>query len=216
MSAVDMSPDHRREVMLARLRPAINHFLGSGVRFSELTVERIISVAGIARSTFYAYFTDKGDLLGHLAAHAVDQMVDSIVRWSALPPTATKSELAEVFAEMMDRYREHSSVLAAMSETAIYDRVVAEEFRRMMRRATEQLERHVSQGQAAGSVRADLDPVRTVLWLGGLIERGFYLAVYQAPDSEVAAQVTTLTDIVWHILYEGAPTRTHRARLTAN
>jgi len=49
--------------MRRRLLEVVQQLLDEGESFTEMSVERLVSEAGISRSTFYVYFEDKGDLL---------------------------------------------------------------------------------------------------------------------------------------------------------
>src|SRR4051794_34010288 len=53
----------RRDNIRRRLLAVLENLLDKGENFTEVSVERLVSEAGISRSTFYVYFEDKGDLL---------------------------------------------------------------------------------------------------------------------------------------------------------
>ena len=53
----------RRAQIRHRLLEVVEDLLDKGESYTELSVERLVSEAGISRSTFYVYFEDKGDLL---------------------------------------------------------------------------------------------------------------------------------------------------------
>src|SRR5205823_3872582 len=54
----------RRDELRAAVLEAVERHLRSGVSFAELNVADVAKECGISRSTFYAYFVDKTNLLG--------------------------------------------------------------------------------------------------------------------------------------------------------
>ena len=48
----------RREQMERRLLDATERLMGEGASFTELSVERLSTEAGISRASFYIYFED--------------------------------------------------------------------------------------------------------------------------------------------------------------
>ncbi|WP_345417229.1 TetR/AcrR family transcriptional regulator [Pseudonocardia xishanensis] len=193
--------------MLSRLRPAVSHLLTTHSGFADLSVEKIISIAGIARSTFYAYFDDKGHLLRWLAADAADDVVGAVEPWRCLPDDAGRDDLRSAMRVLALAYREHSATMSALAQMAALDGGVAESYRQFMHRGAEKIETHVRGGYERGAIRAEIDPIRTVDWLVTMLERGLYHHLRAADDEELARHVEVLTDIVWQTLYAGVPGR---------
>ena len=50
----------QREAFVARIVTAAEELLSESERFSDLSVEQVISRAGVSRLTFYSYFDDMG------------------------------------------------------------------------------------------------------------------------------------------------------------
>jgi AcrR family transcriptional regulator len=194
-----------RDKTLRRLVEAVNGLLTEGEDYTRLSVERIISRADIARSTFYAHYDGKGALLR--AVGEVTQVLEASRAWSALPDDADRDGLREAFAHFFGTYRQHGALMGAMAEVSAYDEDVRREFSRLITVGGAELTAHVEQGQRAGSVRADVDPVTTIRWLIWMVERGLYQLVRTARPQDLDQHVDTVTSIVWASLYEGAPTR---------
>ncbi|HEY5854151.1 MAG TPA: helix-turn-helix domain-containing protein, partial [Aldersonia sp.] len=57
----------RRAAIEQAMLAATERLMESGTSFTELSVDRLASEAGISRPTFYVYFEDKGDVLRRLA-----------------------------------------------------------------------------------------------------------------------------------------------------
>src|SRR6516165_8477501 len=88
-----VSRAERREEIARRLFVIVERLLAEGFAFSEISVEQLITEAGIARSTFYVYFEDKGALLVELMDRATQEIGAAASDWFELPPTATRKDL---------------------------------------------------------------------------------------------------------------------------
>ncbi|MDT5173894.1 MAG: TetR/AcrR family transcriptional regulator, ethionamide resistance regulator, partial [Mycobacterium sp.] len=53
----------RRDEMRAQVLSIVEQHLRSGATFADISVASVVAEAGISRSTFYAYFVDKTNLL---------------------------------------------------------------------------------------------------------------------------------------------------------
>jgi len=56
----------RREEIERQLLDATERLMAAGASFTELSVDRLATEAGISRASFYIYFEDKGYLLRRL------------------------------------------------------------------------------------------------------------------------------------------------------
>lgn len=207
MSVATRAPAPRQKT-LRRLVEALESLLAEGEDFTALPVERLLSRADVARSTFYAHFEGKGALLRDVGSDVVTSVLEANNGWSELPPDAGRADLRAAFANLLDTYRRHRVLMGAMAEVATYDPEVRTEFGRLVVEGQAALTRHVRRGQADGSVRADVDPVMTVTWLFWMVERCLYTQVRTCKPADVPRHVDALTGIVWATLYEGTATRT--------
>ena len=71
----------RREQIERRLLDATERLMRGGASFTELSVDRLSTEAGISRASFYIYFEDKGHLLRRLAGQVFADLADSAERW---------------------------------------------------------------------------------------------------------------------------------------
>src|ERR1700746_2691401 len=71
----------RREQMERRLLDATERLMRDGASFTELSVDRLSTAAGISRASFYIYFEDKGHLLRRMAGQVFGDLADSADRW---------------------------------------------------------------------------------------------------------------------------------------
>src|ERR1700730_18165621 len=71
----------RREQMERRLLDATERLMRDGASFTELSVDRLSTEAGISRASFYIYFEDKGHLLRSLAGQVFGDLAHDAERW---------------------------------------------------------------------------------------------------------------------------------------
>ncbi len=192
----------RRDVIRGQLLAAVEELLAEE-RYTEVSVERIVGVAGISRSTFYVYFEDKGDLLRVLTEDVVGELIEAARAWWDLPPSASKPAVRSALSGLVDVYRRHELLMAAVVETTTYDDRVREQFAAMMRTAADGVAAHIRTGQKDGFVHPDLDAGRVAAWLTWMTERGLLTLVAGSDAAAGTRLLDALTEIVWNTLYEG-------------
>ncbi|MTD46512.1 TetR family transcriptional regulator [Conexibacter sp. W3-3-2] len=211
MPSVTRNPSKRRSArraaVVAGLLEVVEELLDAGELYTDISVERLITAAGISRSTFYVYFEDKGALLLALAEDVVAKLVDTASGWWELPPDATRQDVEQALRQIMEVYRAHDAMWQALVDAAAYDPNVRASFHEIVGLASSQLARHIREGQKAGSVRPDLDPRRTADWLTWMTERGHHQLAAGATKAELTKLAKAQSAIVWYTLYEGAPGR---------
>lgn len=200
---LQVTQSDRRELLSGRLVPIVEGLIEREGGFAELSVEAIIRAGGISRSTFYAYFADKSDLLGAMARHVVADVLDSGDSWWSLPGDAGRERLREALRPPVDAYRAHATLLGAVVEAAAYDARSRDQLNRLVGGASGALEAHIRACQLAGTAPPELDPKRSAEWLIWMIERGLYQLVSGSGDREAARLLESLTDLVWRALYSG-------------
>jgi AcrR family transcriptional regulator len=199
------TPSGPRQRTLRQLSVALASLLSEGESLTRLSVERLLARADVARSTFYAHYDGKAALLRDVGAEVVTEVLEASRRWSKLPDDADREALREALDHLVAVYREHATLMGAMTEVAGYDEPVRQELSRLITVGQAELTRHVQRGQRKGSVRADVDPVMTIRWLMWMVERCLYAMVRTAPAHEVRRHVDAATGIIWSALYEGTP-----------
>jgi AcrR family transcriptional regulator len=192
----------RRLSLAEQLVAPIEALLAEGHSFTELTVEQIISRAGVARSTFYYTFGDKGELLIAVSQTAIKEIVEASYTLYALEPDSSREDFTAAVRRTVRTWRPHVSLMNALAELATYDARVNEQFLIGWAAARRGIADHIAQGQAAGRVRPELHVEHTAAWLTWMAERGMSQMVASAPAREVEAMVLSLASIVWNTLYE--------------
>jgi AcrR family transcriptional regulator len=190
----------RRERITGELLPIVEELL-TAEPYYALKVEQIIQRAGMARSTFYRYYQDKGELLLAVSEPAIADILAAAGRVWELPPDATRADLTETMRAVIIQYRPHTPLMQAMVETSAYDAAVRAAFQGAWTAARESQADHIRHGQAEGWIRTDLDPDETAGWLVWMAERGMYQLVPGADDQALERLARSFAAILWHTLY---------------
>lgn len=199
-SARSQSRAEKRDEMSRRLLEAFEEHLATA-SFTEVSVDRLVSQAGVSRSAFYLHFADKVDLLRMLYSGVVVELIESAETWWSLPPEATKAEILEGFEILLETYRRHERVMRAVAEVASYDQDMREQFDAMMGQAVQRVAQHIVLGQRSGAVRDGLDPEPVAACLTWMTERVLLQVLGTADRDEAQRHLVAMVDVYWHTLY---------------
>jgi AcrR family transcriptional regulator len=176
--------DDRRGLLSRHFIGVLEPLMEQGEHYPGMSVERIIRAGGIARSTFYAYFADKGELLSAMAEDVISDLFEAGRTWWALPHDATRADLRMALTPAIEVQRTHRAVLEAVADTAAYDPRVRERQLLLINEVVANLARHIAEAQAHGSACPDVDPLHTAQWLIWMHERGMHQLVGPAGAAE--------------------------------
>jgi AcrR family transcriptional regulator len=191
----------RRASASSRLIEATERLLASGTPYIGLSVEQLCSEAGVARSTFYVHFRDKGELVTRVAERMLTQLSEAAEAWWA--PDRERDELLAATRRLVDVYARHRAVLVALSETAVYDPELRAVQEAMVERQTEPLARLIEDGMRDGTVR-DVHTHETVVALVGMV-RVACERLADGGEEELDRLAAAITSIAWHALYPDEP-----------
>ncbi|HEY9418442.1 MAG TPA: TetR/AcrR family transcriptional regulator [Pseudonocardia sp.] len=198
----------RRDELRAMVIEAVERRLRAGVSFAELNVADVAKECGISRSTFYAYFVDKTNLLGTWYEEFNHGLLTVARQWWALDASVTRPELARVLADILEAYRPHPELLAATHEAIGLDASVREAVEVAMQQYIDGLRAHIESGQRDGFVDPTLPPGETAYWLQWMAERGLHMLGRRGPDVGSGQMMDAYTGIVWNALYAPVRNRT--------
>jgi AcrR family transcriptional regulator len=184
-----------------RLLDATERLMRDGASFTELSVDRLSSEAGMSRANFYIYFEDKGHLLRRLADQVFSDLADGAERWWGVAWRRDPDDVRAGMAAIIASYRRHQSVLVALNEMAAYDSLVGATYRNLLTAITARLTKVIEDGQADGSIRSELPAATAASALTWMVERVCQQNLPNNPDTYDAELAATLTEIVWGALY---------------
>jgi AcrR family transcriptional regulator len=191
----------RREQIERRLLDGTERLMRAGASFTELSVDRLAGEAGMSRATFYIYFQDKGDLLRRLAGQVFGDLSDSAELWWGVAWRHDAEDVRAAMAGIVAGYRRHQPVLIALNEMAGYDPLVATTYRELLTGISARLTQVIENGQADGSIRAELPAATTASVLSWMVERACQQNLPSRPPDYDAELTSALTEIVWGALY---------------
>ena len=91
---VRVSHSERRERSRRQVMEAATRLLQSGQSYTELSVEQVLREAAISRATFYAHFSNKGELISALAEEVIESMLTSATPWWTVSGRPDEQSLA--------------------------------------------------------------------------------------------------------------------------
>jgi TetR/AcrR family transcriptional regulator, cholesterol catabolism regulator len=181
----------KRETRQRLMEAALELFHEHG--YDATTVEQIAEAADVAKGTFFNYFATKEAILPAIAARLLQQLEEmlSSERGAPASPVARIKLALRLMAE--DPLCE--AKLARRLFTAVMRRRDAHPGHALRNLLTEQ----VRQAQAAGEVRADLDPV----YLGNVISALFFQQLMMWHHGYRPAPLPELLDATVDLLLDG-------------
>lgn len=193
------SPDTQAGVVEA-LVGAMERLIGQGHSFTALSVEQLAREAGIARSTFYLHFSDKGQLVHRLLQRIAEELSAAAGLWFAQPELTQREDLQAGIRSIVDVYERHHAVMTAVVETAAYDPEVAQLFHGMMDALVSESRRSLRRIQQSGKAHPDATPeVADVLtWM---LERACYQLLKGRKPAQRERLAETLTHIAWTAMF---------------
>lgn len=191
----------RREDIERRLLDATERLMQDGASFTELSVDRLATEAGMSRANFYIYFQDKGDLVRHLAGQVFGDLAESAELWWGVASRRDPRDVHAAMTSIIAGYRRHQPVLVALNEMAGYDPLVSSTYRDLLTSITARLTTVIEDGQADGTIRRELPAATSASALCWMVERACQQNLPHKPPEYDAELAQSLTEIVWGALY---------------
>ncbi len=187
----------------ALLLEATERLIAGGSSFTELSVEKLSREAGIARSTYYLYFRDKGQLIQELGQAIAGELLQTTRRWWDISSQVTLPQLRRAMRETLTIYLHYQAVFASMAEAAGYDAEVRAGFNELLEAMTRNSLNAVREGQRRGTIHRDVteDSYMALVWM---TERVAYHRVRQGSEADLERAAKVLANIIWRVLYKPA------------
>lgn len=191
----------RQAEMEQLLLAAMERLMGEGLTFTELSVDRLASEAGMSRATFYLYFEDKSHLLRSLITRVFAEVVETSRTWWDQFEHHDLADFRTSMSGLIATYRKHQSLITAVIEVATYDPEVDQAYRGLMEGVEDTTQAFIERGKAEGSVRESLPAKETAAALTWMAERTVHqTARVTSPDHDDRL-ATALAHIYWSTLY---------------
>jgi AcrR family transcriptional regulator len=188
----------RGAVAERRVFEATERLLADGQTFTELSVERLAAEAGIARSTFYVHFKDKGDLVARLTQAVIEEFDAVSVPIRNLGVHTDFQQARESIRAIVGVYARHDLLMATIVETAAYEKRVRRVHRAMMERTIDAIASVLEQG--GGNVRPV--PAReTAVALAWMIEHSCHQMARGASEEELDRLAHAVASVFWNALF---------------
>jgi len=183
----------------ALLRDTLTELMADGTPFRDLSVNRIVGAAGLARSTFYLSYGDKAGMLRALSASSLDRLYAGARSWIRKGPDATREDIAAGMRQVIDGFLEDEAVMRAVAEASVYEPSVREHYEKGVDAYAGAMERMIRRGVKAGRMR-DVAPGPTAATLAWMTERTVSRVRPGAPPAQLDAIAEALGDVVWQTL----------------
>ncbi len=189
-------PEEAERAILAAARSFLSEH-----PFREMKVEDVMARTGLSRPAFYAYFTDRYELVTRLLEGIGGLLFAVDRRWLVGDPGLGGGEsavvLREALAEAAETFRRYGPVLRAISDAASYDQRVEEVYRGgLIERLILAVEARISRDMEAGITPAGLDPRETARALVFMTER-YLIDAYGTPRANNTDAVVRTLQKVW-------------------
>jgi AcrR family transcriptional regulator len=190
---------YRPDEIEVLLRAALTEAMRDGVPFRDVTVERLCTSAGIARSTFYLYFADKPALLSALSAGAMLRLYDTQRGWLDKGEAATLDDIRASMRALFAMYRSDEAVMRAVAEAAVYEPTLRTQYVDSVTDYVRAVERFIKTGRRAGWAR-DVAPGPTATALVWMVERTCTQVGSSGSAARVRATADAMAEIIWSTL----------------
>jgi AcrR family transcriptional regulator len=180
---------------------AVNDLLTGENTYADISINAMVAEAGIAKSTFYQYFTGKNDLLSSFTEQIIEA-TGGDHNWLAFTGPRTRDSLERSIRDRLDAYQPYLPLMSAAFEAAYVDAGVRETVEKLMDLLDRGLADHIRTGQERGWIDAALPPEETAKWLNWMVSRGVHRLVMKADAARTDALVAGISQMVWSALYE--------------
>jgi AcrR family transcriptional regulator len=171
----------KRAQIQAAVLKATEELLAENVPFADLNIEKIATRAGISRTAFYFYFSDKRELLMRLTEELTDELFAAADLWFSGEAEQAIDEMRPALEQIAALYDEHGTMLRAIVEVSTYDDEFATFWRGLLQRFADASTRRIEEEQTAGRAPA-FDAASAAFALIWMTERSFYQQLVQDMD----------------------------------
>jgi len=192
----------RREATKAAIVAAMRRLLRDGEAYSALSVDQIVTEAGVSRATFYLHFTDKKQVMFQVAYDIVEQRF-SIGAEQLADPQLSRDVVDAMVTEMVDRWMAEAHLLDAVLELAEQDPAMRATWVDAVREVGEMFAKLLRAHWADGP-SADGDPETLGQVMAWMFERSAHQLTRE--PSQRDAVIHAVSEVMWRVFeYRPAP-----------
>jgi AcrR family transcriptional regulator len=192
----------RRAATRQQILDALRRLLVAGAPVAGLSVERIVSEAGVSRATFYVHFAGKAEVVTALSdqdmepwlAHALPVLAD---------PTSDREAFAVIVRELLASWRRHAAVSASLVELSEYDAGVREAWHGVVHRLAGELAEHLERRWAGRAAATAADPRAIAEVIAWMVERVCHQTVRAQDGRDDDRVAAALAEAIWRIIEPG-------------
>ena len=189
----------RRAATRRQILDALRALLEEGAPVAGLSVDRIVSAAGVSRATFYVHFTGKAELVTALSDEDMEPWLQH-----ALPvladPTSDREAFARIVRELVQSWRAHAAVSASLVELAEYDPAVREAWHGIVHRLAGELAEHLRRRWAGRADAPDSDPADMAEVVAWMVERVCHQMIRAGAPEDDDRVAAALAEAIWRII----------------
>jgi AcrR family transcriptional regulator len=188
-----------------QIMDAVDRLLRRGEKYTEISVQRILTEAGLSRATFYSHFRDKVDLITRM----VDKLRERLLAMAAELDFGDSEDGAARFSAFLLAsirvQRSGAPLLAALREVATYDSSVRDFYTEDLEGFDEVVHREVVRQQEAGRTPSDVNSAAASLIItwGGEQAIARHIAIDDGSGDEDFAR--ELGAVWWYGVYRRPP-----------
>jgi AcrR family transcriptional regulator len=158
--------------------------------YAELSVDAVMSEAGLGRTIFYRHFDDLADLLVRAGREAIDELYLAQRGLGQARPDVDPDAVRRAIETAVGVYERHGPILRAVAEAAAGDRQLADDYETMRARFDAFVEESL-----AGIAAPPADLAQTARALNILNEQYLLDAFGREPRVSTQVAVQTLSEI---------------------
>lgn len=172
---------------------AVDTLLQDGVRWSDLSIEKIATTAGISRTAFYFYFKDKREVLMRL----LEEVGREVYEQSTWLNTGGggREMLVAAMHGVHAIYEQHGALLQAVVEVSAVDATIAEVYQAILDVLATAAVARMSELEAAGEAHPVKPMEATARALVAMTERAFY--TWRVEGEEITQQHADVLGEIW-------------------
>jgi AcrR family transcriptional regulator len=123
--------------------------------YDHVTIEEVASACGIAKGTFFNYFSKKEHVLLHLGNAQIERMGEIINKYQQVQ---LKERLQSIFNELLSPYAEHSELLKLTLSETLKSALVMQEESSNIKLFQETLSHIINQAKGGGQFQSQWEP----------------------------------------------------------